>query len=249
MVLCRSFWLQSTNTRPPRCSFAMVTVTRFGSRDSSTLPEREREALRGLGVDRRPDPHREVQSLRPRRLRHRAHPELVEQVVQLERDARAVAEVGAGPGIEVEHDRRRQPRLGGPGLGRVQLQRGEVGRPHERGHAVERAGRDLGVGVERHGVEPLRPVARAALLEEPLAGDAVGKAHHRDRAVVRGGGASSARSGRRSRSTWPLVKPVAGYSTLSRLVRRRRRPSTSTVVAVLERPGALVGARGHDLRR
>ena len=38
VVLCRSFWLQSMNTRPLRSAFAMFTVVRFGSRATSIWP-------------------------------------------------------------------------------------------------------------------------------------------------------------------------------------------------------------------
>ena len=45
----------------------------------------------------------------------------------------------------------------------------------------------VGAGVEGHGVQPVGSMARAALLEEALALDAVGQAHHREWAAVQVG--------------------------------------------------------------
>ena len=86
-------------------------------------------------------------------------------------------------GIEVEHDRARPVHVGrAVHWLRVQLERGEVGEPHERREVFDDAAALAAVGLERLGrVHPAGWWRRAALLEEPLAGGAVGRPHERGR--------------------------------------------------------------------
>ena len=184
VVLWRSFWLQSTKTLPGPLIARHVhgdalLVARF-----EDPPDGERERLGRFGVDGRSQPDRQVDALRARGLRDDVQTELVEQVAHVERDARAVDDVGGRARVEVEDHRGGVPRIGGAGLRRVELERGEVGGPHEAGKILDRARLDVGIGVERDGLEPGGPVAGAALLEEPLALHPVGQAHHRERAVL-----------------------------------------------------------------
>ena len=132
-------------------------------------------------------PDREMQALGPRGLGDRAQPELLEQVAQLDAPRGAVDDGGGRAGVEVEHDRGGVPRVGRPRLGVCSSSAARLAvhtRPAT--SSIEHAG-DVGVGVERHRVEPLGPMAGAALLEEPLAVDAVGQAHHGDRPVAQVG--------------------------------------------------------------
>ena len=101
--------------------------------------------------------------------------------------------------VEVEHDHLRRLDVVGPSHRRVQLERREVGGPHDRRHRVEHAVADVAAAVTgpEGGADPVGPVARAALLEEALAVDAVrepsqgdppvadvGEQHRRDAGVV-----------------------------------------------------------------
>ena len=184
VVLWRSFWLQSTNTLPGRWSRAMFTVTRFLSRDSRMRPTASANALVASASADGRSPTERWMPFEPDVLATTCSPSWSSRSRTSSGDACAVDDVRRRAGVEVEHHRGGAPRVAGPGLGRVELERGQVGRPHEPGQVVDRARLDVGVGVERDGREPGGAVAGAALLEEPLALDAVGEAHHRDRAVL-----------------------------------------------------------------
>ena len=90
---------------------------------------------------------------------------------------------GRRAGVEVEDDGGRVPRVGHRPLVGVQLERGEVGEPDERGELLDHAALVPAAGHDRLGRHPLRMVGRAALLEEPLAVGAVGRPHQRGRAA------------------------------------------------------------------
>ena len=74
---------------------------------------------------------------------------MVEQLAQLDRDATAVEHVGRRAGIEIEHDRARAIHVGQLPLVGVQLERGEVREPHERGEIFDDAAPLAAVGLER----------------------------------------------------------------------------------------------------
>ena len=135
-----------------------------------------------------------------------------------------------GSGIEVEHDRRwASTALPARAWGVCSSSAARLAVHTRPGTSVERARRDVGVGVERARSRPT-PVGGPGSASRRTARRRRRRASRTivTGSVVRDGGASPARSGRSKSITWPLVKPVAGYSTLSRLVRRRRRPATST---------------------
>ena len=122
--------------------------------------------------------HRDVQALAARRLHDRDHPEVVEQLAQLERDAAAVEHVGRRAGVEVEHDRPGGVHVGESPLVRVQLERSEIREPDERREVLDDAAALTAVRLERlRRPDPVGVVRGAALLEEPLTLRAIGRAH------------------------------------------------------------------------
>ncbi len=225
----------------------MLTVTRFGSRDSRMRPTASAKALVVVRVDDRTQADREVDPLGARRLGDDVEPELAEEVADVERDACAVDDVRRRAGIEVEHHGSGTPRVGGARLGSVELERSEVRRPHERRQVVDAAGADLGVGVERDGGEPVRTVAGAPLLEEPLALDAVGEPDHGDRAVLQ------VRQHRRGDAG--VVVDHLAFGEAVRGVQDLVEVGEPQPAAVHldqrfgARPSRTLGPTGHDLRR
>ncbi len=125
-----------------------------------------------------------MQSLATRGLHDDLEAELVEDVAQVEGHAPAVEHRGRRAGIEVEDDGRRVPRIGHRPLMGVQLERGEVGQPDERGQLLYHASLVPAPGHDGLGWDPFRMMRRAALLEEPLAVRAVGCPHQRGRATL-----------------------------------------------------------------
>ena len=102
-------------------------------------------------------------------------PDRVEEVAQLDGHRGGVEHPGGRPGIEIEDDGVGHVGGRGPGLEGVELERGEVRQPDERGGLVDVALvelADLG--------HPVGVVRRAALLEEPLALHPVRAPHERD---------------------------------------------------------------------
>ena len=201
VVLWRSFWLQSTKTCPAALVLRHGRRSRASGRATRGLPEREREALGRLGVDRRADARpRGAAPSSPTSSRPPCSPSWSSRSRSSSATRAQSTTSAPGPGVEVEHDRRSAAtgRRRGPGACAARARRGWRSTPAP-GTLVDRAGGDVGVGVERHGVEPGGPVARAALLEEPLALDAVGQPHHGERPVVEVGEHAPGRSGRSSR--------------------------------------------------
>ena len=113
VVLCRSFWLQSMKTRPPRSDFAMFTVVRFGSRATSICPSASAKFLVSSSVTDAPLSGTEMcRPLPPDVFTTAIRAEMVEQLAERDRDAAAVEHVGRRAGIEVEHDRARTVHVG-----------------------------------------------------------------------------------------------------------------------------------------
>ena len=140
VVLCRSFWLQSTNTWPLRLAFAMSTSTRFGSRATRAAG---RARARSSSCRRRSpsEPLSGTERCRP------LPPDVF--TTHADRAARACRAARARRGSS------RRSSAGSPGsrsitiavgrrssakrpLVRVQLERGEVREPHERRAAPRR---------------------------------------------------------------------------------------------------------------
>ena len=94
--------------------------------------------------------------------------------------------VAGGPGIEVEGEHGRHLDPGCLRERRVQLQRGELREPDQRGLVVDQGEVDRAGPVGEHGrrLHPLRAVLGAALLEEVEALDPVGVALQRGRAAA-----------------------------------------------------------------
>ena len=127
----------------------------------------------------------DLHALGARGLGERLEPEVLERLAQPQRHLGALDDRRRRPRIEVEgHDRRRGDVDGERERG-VQLEVGEVGQPHERRQVVGEAEVDRARVVaapDRRGHHPVRAVARALLLVEVGARDAVGVALERQRA-------------------------------------------------------------------
>ena len=102
VVLCRSFWLQSTNTLPLRSSFAMSPSRASGRVDRAADRARARtpwSVVVGRRSSSRVQGHREVQPLAARRLHDRDSTRAASsRSRQLERDAAAVETSAGAPG-------------------------------------------------------------------------------------------------------------------------------------------------------
>ena len=166
----------------PDARLAIVTVTSSGS----VLQHRPGGAgevgsllVRGRAVVER---HVYLQTLRTRCLRPTLELHAGEQLAHPQRDGAAGGDRGPRPGIEVEDDGPRMVEVGGSSHRGVQLDGCEVRRPHQGRPLGEQAVVDPATSIAwaaRH-LDPLGPMLRAALLEEPLGSDAVGEALQRD---------------------------------------------------------------------
>ena len=170
--MLRSFWLQSISTLPARRALVMRETTRSGSLCSSSsatafangLVLREVDVL---DVER----HVHLQPLGAGRLDEARQAEVLEQALQPQRHAGSTRRTSAGaPG-----SRSNTIEVGRSGASaqrerRVQLDRGEVGQPHERRQVVgERVVDRLAARGQRRRAHPVRAVRRRLLLEERLA--------------------------------------------------------------------------------
>jgi hypothetical protein len=112
---------------------------------------------------------------------------VLEGLAQAARHLGALDDRGRRARVEVEGDDRGRLDVVVERERRVQLEVGEVGEPHERRQVVAEAEVDRARVVaapDRRRLHPVGPVARALLLVEVLAGDAVRVALERQRAVV-----------------------------------------------------------------
>ncbi len=147
------------------------------------LSERERERL-GVVVGRAgpADRYGQMQSFAARRLHDALEIEPFEGVVELERDPAAVDDRRRISRIEVDDHRGGMGGVGERPLVGVELQRGEVGEPDERGHLVDHAAlRPARRFVAGSGVDPFRMVRWAVLLEEAGPVRTVRRPHQRRR--------------------------------------------------------------------
>ena len=153
----------------------------------------------------------------------------------------------AGPAARAPPRRQSSTPAGGPGsrsntidvgcigvvdgrLLRVQLERGEVGHPHQGRPVVDHARHEARLDLA--GRDPFRRVRWAPLLEERRAVDAVGPAHHRE--------GPPPQVGQHHRRDPDVVvddrgfrEATSGYSTFSRLVSASWRPSILDLDACL----------------
>ena len=186
MVLCRVFWLQSMKTFPGRTALAMSAVTRAGSRRCQQLGDSQRK-VPGLVVGvRAVQRDVELQSLGAGRLGPSLQVDRGEHLADLQGHLAALGHGGRLAGIEIEDDERRRIGIRSPCHGCVQLERSEVGGPYDGGHRVQHAVADRPTpvaGAERRRY-PIGPMLGAALLEEALPVDAVGKAPQREPPVA-----------------------------------------------------------------
>ena len=139
VVLCRSFWLQSTKTLPGRFAFVMSTSTRSGSRDSISCPSASANRLVSSSVDGEPTSGTErCRPLPPDVFTTQPSPSC-SRVSRSSSATRQQSTIVAGaPGSRSMHECGRVVGIGDRPLVRVQLERGEVGEPDERGHARRR---------------------------------------------------------------------------------------------------------------
>ena len=140
VVLCSSFWLQSTSTLPAAQRLLHVRDDELGAAALEQLGERARERL-GLVVGRRRvERDVDLHPLRARGLRERGQAEVVEDLAQLAaRPRRTRRSSAGGPGSRSKASIVRRLDVGGQRERRVQLEVGEVGQPHERRQVVGEA--------------------------------------------------------------------------------------------------------------
>ena len=226
----------------------MFTVTCFLSRDSRICPTASANALRRCRRRRMAaSPTERWMPFEPELFATTCKPSWSSRSRTSRATRAALDDAGRRARVEVEHHRGGVPGVRGAGLGCVQLERREVGRPDQAREVLDRAGLDLGIGVERDGLQPGRAVFRATLFEESLALHAVGQPHHRERPVLEMG-----------EQRWRHPGVVIDHLTFGEAGRgvqdlvevgQSEFPSADLNVGLARRSSRTLGPSGHDLRR
>ena len=140
MVLAPLFWLQSMKTLPSRSERFMLLITRSGwSASSARASSRATAVACSVDCDPSSGAYRWMPLL-PTGDRHRIVADVAQDVADQQRDLGAVGQADAPPGIEVEHQPVGVARLAvvaeAP-LRHVDLQRGQLSQPGQRGQIVD----------------------------------------------------------------------------------------------------------------
>ena len=169
------------------------------------LPDRESERRRlfvGVcGVQRDVQLH----ALRAARLREAFEPEVLEHVADIERDLTALDDRGGRARVEIEHHHRRCLDVATARHRRVDLDRGQIGRPHKRRDLTDAAIVDAAAAIAGTAarLHPIGAMRRATLSKNDCSLTPLG---HRRNVTPRSPMCSSSvgrRSARSSRSPVP----------------------------------------------
>ncbi len=252
VVFDRSFWLQSTKTFPRRSSLSHDHRDAFGSSCGEQLAEGAREEFRvvvgHLGVQG----HREMEPFEPGCLNHCLQAQLVEELAELDADARSSRGCRRRARIEVEHHRVGSL-LRAHGVPRrvCSSSAARLAIHTSVGELVDHTADDgvVGIAIGRACAPTRTRAAEQRFSKKRSPSTPLG---HRTIVTAgrRGGGAWRGRRGRSSRRPAAFVKPAAGTGPCrdSRDGADGLRSRPCSPGACRPAGGRLRGPRHHDLR-
>ena len=139
VVLRRAFWLQSTKILPGRTALAIVVVTRSRCWCSSSCPTARAKSAACSWVHGVLSGTYSCRPFDPDVLAKPSQVHRGQDVAHQQRHLAALLHRRRRTRVEVEHHRARRVEVVGQRHRHVQLERGHVGRPHQRGRLVDPA--------------------------------------------------------------------------------------------------------------